>query len=105
MSSEMESLLQTFRAQNKTAFVLGYTGEVGKEVVKAIVSSRAFAKVTLIGRRTIAYEDPIYKDVVSYFIPSRDLLILDKLSFEITLTRRVFLTVRSHNCLACLCSP
>jgi NAD(P)-dependent dehydrogenase (short-subunit alcohol dehydrogenase family) len=66
MAGQFESLVQTFRAQNKTAFILGYTGEVGKELVKAVVSSNVFAKVVLIGRRTVRYEDEMLKDVVGY---------------------------------------
>lgn len=66
MAGQIENLMQTFRAQNKTAFILGYTGEVGKELVKAVVSSHVFAKVVLIGRRSVTYEDEMFKDVVGY---------------------------------------
>jgi len=65
MAGDHESLVQEYQQMNKTAFVLGYTGEVGKELVKALLSSRIFAKVVLIGRRTVTYEDELYKDVVS----------------------------------------
>ena len=44
--------------ENLTAFVVGYTGEVGKELVKVLGSSTAFSNVTLIGRRQVQYEDP-----------------------------------------------
>ena len=64
MASQLETLLQAFREQNKTAFVLGYTGEVGKEVVKALLAKRLFKRLVLIGRRTVAYDDELYKDVV-----------------------------------------
>jgi len=43
--------------------VLGATGEVGKEVVKALLQQRIFSKVVLIGRRQVQYEDELYKDV------------------------------------------
>jgi len=38
---------------------------IGSELVKTLLSSRIFAKVVLIGRRTVTYEDELYKDVVS----------------------------------------
>ena len=66
MADNMEGLWQSFRSQNKTAFVVGYTGEVGKELVKALVTSNIFAKVTLIGRRVVTYDEEIYKNVVSF---------------------------------------
>jgi len=65
MSGDNEKLVQEYQQMNKTAFVLGYTGEVGKALVQALLSSRVFAKVVLIGRRTVTYEDELYKDVVS----------------------------------------
>jgi len=71
MAGDNEKLVQEYQQMNKTAFVLGYTGEVGKEVVKALLSSRIFAKVVLIGRRTVTYEDELYKDVVSVSVCSR----------------------------------
>ena len=64
MEGDHEKLVQDYQSMNKTAFVLGYTGEVGKELVKALLGSRIFAKVVLIGRRTVTYEDELYKDVV-----------------------------------------
>jgi len=68
MAGDSEKLVQEFQQMNKTAFVLGYTGEVGKELVKALLGSRIFSKVVLIGRRTVTYEDELYKDVVSVTI-------------------------------------
>ena len=64
-ASDQEKLVQDYRQLNKSAFVLGYTGGVGKELVKALLESHVFAKVVLIGRRTVTYEDELYKDVVS----------------------------------------
>ena len=64
-AGDNEKLLEEYRKMNKSAFVLGYTGAVGKEVVKALLSSRVFTRLTLIGRRTVTYEDEMYKDVVS----------------------------------------
>jgi len=65
MSGDNEKLVQEYQQMNKTAFVLGYTGEVGKALVHTLLSNRIFAKVVLIGRRTVTYEDELYKDVVS----------------------------------------
>jgi len=65
MAGDHERLVQEYQQMNKTAFVLGYTGEVGKAIVHALLSGRIFAKVVLIGRRTVTYEDELYKDVVS----------------------------------------
>jgi len=67
MAGDGDRLVQEYQQMNKTAFVLGYTGEVGKELVKALLSSHIFAKVVLIGRRTVTYEDELYKDVVSVY--------------------------------------
>ena len=50
----------------KSAFVLGYTGEVGKELVKELLKSQIFQRVVLIGRRQVEYQDELYKDVVCY---------------------------------------
>jgi len=65
MAGDYEKLVQEYQQKNKTAFVLGYTGAVGKELVKALLESHIFARVVLIGRRTVTYEDDLYKDVVS----------------------------------------
>jgi len=65
MAGDNEKLVQEYQQQNKMAFVVGFTGAVGKELVRALLSSRVFAKVVLIGRRTVSYEDELYKDVVS----------------------------------------
>jgi len=71
MAGDHEKLVQEYQQKNNTAFVLGYTGEVGKELVKALLSSQIFARVVLIGRRTVTYEDELYKDVVSVSVEAR----------------------------------
>jgi len=68
MADDKEKLVQEYQQMNKTAFVLGYTGEIGKELVKTLLSSHVFAKVVLIGRRTVTYEDELYKDIVSVLV-------------------------------------
>jgi len=65
MADDYEKLVQEYKQKNKTAFVLGYTGACGKEVVEVLLSSNIFAKVVLIGRRAVTYEDELYKNVVS----------------------------------------
>ena len=50
--------MEDFKNKNMTAFVLGYTGEVGKQLVKELASSKIFQKVVLIGRRKVEYDDP-----------------------------------------------
>ncbi len=64
MPDNIEELRENFRQMNKSAFVLGYTGEVGKELVKELLTSKVFSRVTLIGRRRVPYEDELRKDVV-----------------------------------------
>jgi len=46
------------------AFVLGGTGAIGKELVKALLRKRIFSRIVLIGRRQVVYKDDLYKDVV-----------------------------------------
>lgn len=48
---------------DRSAFVLGYTGEVGKEVVKELAARNAFSRVVLIGRRQVEYEDKALADM------------------------------------------
>jgi len=67
MAGDHEKLVQEYQQMNKTAFVVGYTGVIGKELVKALLESHIFAKVVLIGRRTVTYEDELHKDVVSVY--------------------------------------
>jgi len=64
MAEEFEAKKEQFRGSAKMAFVLGATGEIGKELVKALMKERLFSKVVLFGRRQVTYEDELYKDVV-----------------------------------------
>jgi len=45
---------------DKSAFVIGYTGEVGKEIVRELLEKKIFKKLFLIGRRQVIYDDPLY---------------------------------------------
>ncbi|KAF6019456.1 HTATIP2 [Bugula neritina] len=41
----------------RSAFVVGYTGATGKDLVKELAKSKKFEQVVLIGRRKVEYED------------------------------------------------
>lgn len=49
----------------RSAFVIGFTGSTGKELVKELASSDKFSKVVLIGRRTVEYDSPALQSLVS----------------------------------------
>ncbi len=66
MANDIDRNREQFRTMNKSAFVLGYTGESGKSLVKELLQSKVFSRVVLIGRREVKYEDDLYKDVVCY---------------------------------------
>ena len=53
--------MQKFKASSQTAFVVGYTGETGKDLVKNLTDTKMFSKVTLIGRREVDYNDEMLK--------------------------------------------
>ena len=62
MASNIDEKMEAFKQKNQTAFVVGHTGEIGKEVVKELARSKIFSKVYLIGRREVKYEDELFKD-------------------------------------------
>ncbi|KAL5006445.1 hypothetical protein ScPMuIL_015251 [Solemya velum] len=53
MAEGVETEYDSFRAQNHSVFLLGYTGEVGKAILKEMACLKLFKKVTLIGRRGV----------------------------------------------------
>ncbi|CAJ0966538.1 unnamed protein product [Ranitomeya imitator] len=63
MAKDLKTLQEDYRQLNKSCFILGASGETGKELLKQIVQSRLFSKVTVIGRRKLNFEDESYKDV------------------------------------------
>ncbi|XP_040183841.1 oxidoreductase HTATIP2 [Rana temporaria] len=64
MAADIKTLREEYKEMNRSVFVLGASGETGKELLKEIAQSRLFSKITLIGRRKMDYEDEAYKDVV-----------------------------------------
>ncbi|XP_013065725.1 oxidoreductase HTATIP2-like isoform X2 [Biomphalaria glabrata] len=53
MAEEALTSHEKFKSEGHTAFVLGYTGEVGKVLVEELNDLKLFKKVVLIGRRQI----------------------------------------------------
>ncbi|XP_069133882.1 oxidoreductase HTATIP2-like [Argopecten irradians] len=75
MSEEFQDKAKQYREMGKTAFIIGYTGECGKELVKALSKNRIFNKVVLIGRRKVDLtpdpgpefvRDFVYRKVIDY---------------------------------------
>ncbi|XP_053304635.1 oxidoreductase HTATIP2 [Spea bombifrons] len=64
MAKDIQAQDEAFRSMNRTCFILGATGETGKELLKEIVGRRLFSKVTVIGRRKLPFQDETYEDVV-----------------------------------------
>ncbi|XP_054859534.1 oxidoreductase HTATIP2-like [Eublepharis macularius] len=60
---ELKKLRETFRAKKQTCFILGASGETGKEVLTKILRQQLFSKVTLIGRRKLDLEGSFYSNV------------------------------------------
>ena len=48
-----------------SAFVIGYTGAVGRVLVRQLVDSRIYSRIVLIGRRQVEYSDEPLKQLVS----------------------------------------
>lgn len=61
---ELSHLRESFRAKKQACFILGASGETGKEVLAKILRQQLFSRVTLIGRRKLDLEGPFYSNVV-----------------------------------------
>jgi len=61
MASSTEGASKT-TFQSQMAFVVGYTGGVGKELVKELLQRNIFKKVVLIGRRQVQLDGELYKN-------------------------------------------
>lgn len=64
MAEGIKTLEENFKQQNKSCFVLGASGETGKELLKELLQRNIFSKITLIGRRKLTFEGEEYQNVV-----------------------------------------
>ena len=56
-TKSIEELQAEFKDMKKTAFIVGFTGESGKALVKQLVNTPIFEKVLLLGRRKVEFPD------------------------------------------------
>ncbi|XP_053159919.1 oxidoreductase HTATIP2-like [Hemicordylus capensis] len=61
---ELKGLRERFRGKNQTCFILGASGETGKELLAEVLRQQLFSRVTLIGRRKLNLEGQLYSNVV-----------------------------------------
>nr|XP_045000743.1 oxidoreductase HTATIP2 isoform X2 [Jaculus jaculus] len=59
----LPKLREAFRMQNRSVFILGASGETGRVLLKEILDQNLFAKVTIIGRRKLTFQEENYKNV------------------------------------------
>lgn len=69
-AADMKNLEENFRQQNKSCFILGASGESGKMLLQELLERNIFSKITLIGRRRLAFEDDAHENLVSGWILS-----------------------------------
>ncbi|XP_077779833.1 protein HTATIP2 [Podarcis muralis] len=60
-TEEMKSFWKSFQEKNQTCFILGASGETGKELLAELLRRQLFSKITLIGRRKL--EGSLYSNV------------------------------------------
>ncbi|XP_028812656.1 oxidoreductase HTATIP2 [Denticeps clupeoides] len=65
---DIQSLEKAFREMNKSCFVLGASGETGKELLRELVDRKLFSRITLIGRRLLTFEDERYENLVQEIV-------------------------------------
>ena len=58
---------EEFKMKGHSAFIVGYTGAVGKALTKELAKAKLFKKVILVGRRKIDLDDDVGDDFVSLF--------------------------------------
>ncbi|XP_059832019.1 oxidoreductase HTATIP2 [Hypanus sabinus] len=68
MSQDINKIQETYKMLNKSCFILGASGETGKVLLKEILTSQLFSKVTLIGRRKLTFEDALYENVIQEIV-------------------------------------
>lgn len=57
-----EDVIQRFKEEGHSAFIVGHTGETGKQLTKELLERKIFSRLVLIGRRQVNYDDPLYND-------------------------------------------
>nr|XP_020635041.1 oxidoreductase HTATIP2 isoform X2 [Pogona vitticeps] len=60
---ELKTARESFQGKNATCFILGASGETGKELLAEILRQKLFSRVTLIGRRALDLKEPLYANV------------------------------------------
>ncbi|KAJ7317592.1 hypothetical protein JRQ81_003754 [Phrynocephalus forsythii] len=60
---ELKTARENFQRGNATCFILGASGETGKELLAEILNQQLFSRVTLIGRRELDLKGPLYTNV------------------------------------------
>ncbi|XP_033972885.1 oxidoreductase HTATIP2 [Trematomus bernacchii] len=64
MAEDTKTLEENFRQQNKSCFILGASGETGRMLLQDLLGRNIFSKITLIGRRTLTFEDKANENLV-----------------------------------------
>nr|XP_046251037.1 oxidoreductase HTATIP2 [Scatophagus argus] len=64
MTEDMKTLEDNFRQQNRSCFILGASGETGKMLLQELLERNIFSRITLIGRRQLAFEGKAYENLV-----------------------------------------
>lgn len=67
MAAEREQNLEKFKKEDHSAFVIGYTGETGKALVKELDQVKAFKRVVLVGRRQTNITEKLGAGFVRHF--------------------------------------
>lgn len=65
MTTEDNDQAAQFRQEGHVAFVVGYTGATGKELVKALSTTSLFKRVVLLGRRKTNVTEKLGNEFVS----------------------------------------
>ncbi|KAM8894693.1 oxidoreductase HTATIP2 [Spinachia spinachia] len=68
VAGDMENLEENFRRQNRSCFVLGASGESGKMLLQELLQRNIFAKITLIGRRRLTWEDDAHRNLMQEIV-------------------------------------
>lgn len=82
MAAEREQNLENFKKEGHSAFVIGYTGEIGKVLVKELDEVKAFKRVVLVGRRQTNITQKLGAGFVRHFDKNPSFHILRILSIK-----------------------